>query len=419
MAGCEFVRILIVTQYFFPEPFRINDLALALQDRGHKVTVLTGMPNYPEGKLYPGYGWILPATEEYRGVSIVRVPLITRGASKGLRLVLNFLSFAIAASIAGPLRCRCSFDIVLVFQPSPITVALPGLLMGRLRTAPVVLWIQDLWPETLAAVGQRGYLSRVAACIANWAHRRCNLLMVQSEAFAQPLIRRGVAPVRIRYLPNWAEDFYKQTGAKSEADPFTDFQGTRILFAGNIGSAQSFETIVEAARLLKHRTDIRWIIVGDGMMRAGVESLIRSHQLSHTVVLLGRFPPERMPALFSHADALLVTLRADPVFAMTIPSKIQSYLASGVALVGALDGEGARVIRESGAGLVAGAGDAQGLAQCVLTLASMSPDERAAMGRRGREYFDLHFDRERLIGRLETWMYNLTKERHADTDIRR
>lgn len=409
------MRVLIVTQYFHPEPFRVNDLAVALHTRGHAVAVLTGMPNYPAGHLYPGYGAIFPGSEDYCGVSVIRAPLITRGSSKGWRLILNFISFALSASISGFIRCRGKFDIILVYQPSPITVALPAFLLRKIKGAPVMLWIQDLWPDTLAAVGQHGRLSHVAAAIANWVHQRCDLLLVQSDAFTKPLIARGIPAKSIRYLPNWAEDFYKQPAEASMVDPLAKFRGTRILFAGNIGSAQSFETIIEAARLIKHRVDIHWIIVGDGLMHAEVKNLIETHDLADTVEMLGRFPPEYMPLLFSHADALLVTLRANPVFAMTIPSKIQSYLASGVALVGALDGEGARVIREAGAGLVADAEDAPGLAQCVLQLAAMAPAERTKMGLRGRDYLDRHFNRDRLLDQLEVWMQNLKKATHADT----
>lgn len=413
------MRILIVTQYFHPEPFRINDLVLALSDRGHKVTVLTGIPNYPEGRLYAGYGHLTPLSEDYHGVSVIRAPMMLRGTDKGWRLLLNFVSFAVSACVVGPSRCRGEFDVVFVFEPSPITVGLPGMLMGKLKRAPVILWIQDLWPETLAALGQRGPLSRVAAWIAQRVHRGCDLLLVQSVAFTQSLTSRGISQARVRYLPNWAEDFYKRGVQDSTSDPLEKFQGTRILFAGNIGSAQSFETIVGAAKLLKHRRDIHWIVVGDGLMRAKVEEWLDTHGLRATVALLGRFPPERMPALFSHADALLVTLRADPVFSLTIPSKIQSYLASGNALVGALNGEGARVITESGAGFVANAGDAQGLAQCVLQIAALSPADRARMGRRGREYYDLHFERNKLIGQIEAWMRESIKTKHADADIRR
>ena len=414
--GNSIVRILIVTQYFHPEPFRINDLALALHAKGHQVTALTGMPNYPQGHIYPGYGWFSPHRDDYQGIAIVRVPSLSRGGQKNWRLFLNFLSFAVSACVLGPLWCRQKFDIVLAYQPSPVTVGLPGMLMGKLNSAPVLLWIQDLWPETLAAVGQHGPLSLAATWIANFVHRGCDKLLVQSEAFTQPLIARGVAAARIRYLPNWAEDFYRQGNAAAVADPRGQCQGTRLLFAGNLGTAQSVETIIEAAHLLKHRPDIHWVFVGEGIMRKWVEEQIRLRQLDATVTLLNRRPPEDMPALFSRADALLVTLRRDPVFRMTIPSRIQSCLASGVAILGALDGEGARIIRQAQAGLVANAQDAPGLAQCALQMAAMTQTERAAMGLRGREYFDSHFSRDKLIGQLETWMHELMETRHADSD---
>jgi len=413
------VNILIVTQYFHPEPFRVNDLVRGLRNRRHQVTVLTGMPNYPEGRFYPGYGWLRPAGEDFEGARVIRVPLVSRGCARNWRLVLNYFSFAFFACLLGPLRCRGPFDLIFVFAPSPITVGLPALLLGAIKRAPVMLWIQDLWPETLLAVGQRGFLSRVAAWVANFVHRGCDMLLVQSKAFTQPLVSRGIAPARIRYLPNWAEDFYKPTNADIVNDPLREFKGTRILFAGNLGTAQSFETIVEAAGLLRHRPDIHWIIVGDGVMRGWLEEQIRSCQLSATMTLLGRRPAEDMPALFSHADALLVTLRRDPVFSMTIPSKIQSYLASGTAIVGALDGEGARIIEESAAGLVAPAEDAQGLAQRVIQLSAMTAAERSAMGVRGRKYFDNHFNRDALIDQMETWMQELTETGHANTDPRR
>jgi colanic acid biosynthesis glycosyl transferase WcaI len=405
------VRVLIVTQYFHPEPFRINDLALALQGRAHQITVLTGMPNYPEGHLYRGYRWSSPASENYFGIHVIRVPLVTRGGVKGWRLILNYISFAISASVLGPLRCRQQFDIVLVYEPSPITVGLPGMLMGELKGAPVMLWIQDLWPETLAAVGQHGFLSRIAAGIANFVHRGCDRLLVQSEAFIQPLTSRGITVARIRYLPNWAEDLYLQSNPGVISARRHPSSGTRILFAGNLGAAQSLETIVDAAELLRHRPDIQWVIVGDGVMRGWLEDQIRSRRLDDTVTLMGRRPIEDMPALFSGADALLVTLRRDPVFSMTIPSKIQSYLASGVAIVGAIDGEGARIVAESGAGLVAAAGDYHGLARCVREIADLGSARRNTMGQLGREYFDRHFNRDHLVHQLETWMRELVEEK--------
>jgi hypothetical protein len=156
------LKLLIVTQYFWPESFRVNDLALGFREMGHEVEVLTGMPNYPRGSLYPGYGWLRPLTENYEGIRVVRVPLITRGRSKGLRLMLNYLTFAAAACLLGPLRCRGEYDAVLIYEPSPVTVGLPGLLMARINNAPALFWVQDLWPDTLEAMGfsPAGFIAR-------------------------------------------------------------------------------------------------------------------------------------------------------------------------------------------------------------------------------------------------------------------
>lgn len=413
------LRILVVTQYFHPEPFRINDLVTGLQDRGHDITVLTGMPNYPEGSFYPGYGWMRPSQERFGTARVIRVPLVSRGQAKNWRLALNYLSFAFFAGLLGPLRCRGKFDLVFVYEPSPITVGLPALLLGAIKRAPVMLWIQDLWPETLDAMGQRGVALDLAARIADFVHRHCDSLLVQSRAFVPNLVARGIAQSRIRYLPNWAEDWYKSAAPATAPDPLARFKGFRILFAGNIGSAQSFETILAAATSLREHTDIHWIIVGDGLMRETVEQQIREHGLGKSVALLGRHPAESMPGYFAAADALLVTLRPDPVFALTIPSKIQSYLAAGKPIIGALDGEGARVIDGSRGGYACPAGDSAALADLVLRLAAMTPAERAAMGARGLAWFEEHFERSRLLDRLEGWMHELTDGRNAHIDTGR
>lgn len=404
------MRILIVSQYFHPEPFRINDLARGLHDRGHSVTVLTGMPNYPEGRYYDGYGMFRPAEEDFGGVRVIRVPLISRGPTKNLRLALNYLSFAFFACLLGPLRCRGPYDLIFVYEPSPISVGLPALLLGSIKCAPVMLWIQDLWPETLTAMGLRGTALAAGSWLADFIHRRCDVLLMQSQAFGPNLELRGIDSARLRYLPNWAEDMYKSTPAATPP-PLAHLKGFRILFAGNLGSAQSTETIIAAAELLRDHADIRWIIIGDGLMRAAIEKAVHDRGLDSTVVLLGRHPPESMPGYFADADALLVTLGVDPVFALTIPSKIQSYLAAGRPIVGALNGEGARIITESGSGLACAAGDARALADLAMRMAAMPPAERTAMGARGRSYFEAHFERERLLDRLEDWMHQLTGQK--------
>lgn len=401
------MRLLIVTQYFWPETFRVNDLALGLKALGHAVEVLTGMPNYPQGRLFPGYSWFRPGTENFEGIRVTRVPMLTRGRSKGLRLALNYLSFAITAMLLGPLRCRGHFDAVLIFQPSPVTIGLPGLLMARISKAPAMIWIQDLWPDTLEAMGfsRTGLPLRIATWLSDFVHRRCDLVMAQSKAYVPRLTARGVAQSRIAYLPNWAESFYRPPSAgENIADPMAQIDGFKVVFAGNIGSAQAFETIIGAALRLRQFTDLHWIIIGDGNMKEWLMAAIAQHGLGKQFHLPGWRPPGDMPAYFAHADALLVTLRSDPVFALTIPSKIQSYLACAKPVIAALDGEGAAIMRECGAGVVCAAEDEAGLADAVLAVYRMNPQERTSCGMRGRTYYEENFERALLLNRLDEWI---------------
>lgn len=401
------MRILIVTQYFWPESFRVNDLAAGLRDLGHEVEILTGQPNYPAGRLFPGYQLLKPLEERYERMRVVRVPLVTRGRSKGFRLAMNYLSFALAACLLGPWRCSKQIDAVLIYQPSPVTVALPGLLIARLRRARSLLWIQDLWPDTLAAMGfsDKGRLMRCATALSDFIHRRCDRLLVQSPAFTGSLLERDVAADRIAYLPNWAESFYRpKADAPGNTNPLRQISGFKIVFAGNIGSAQSFETILGAADQLREIADLNWVIIGDGLMRDSVAASVKELGLDDRIHLLGQRPPEEMPGCFAHADVLLVTLRPDPVFALTIPSKIQSYLACGKPIIASMDGAGAEVIRESGAGEVSAAGDADGLARAVVKLHRMSAVERESRGALGRKYYEQNFERGLLLSRLDRWI---------------
>ncbi len=409
------MNILIVTQYFWPENFRINDLALGLRERGHEVTVFTGKPNYPEGRFFPGYGFFTRAEEDYRGVRVIRVPLVPRGTGGRLGLMINFFSFALSGLLLAPFRCKGSYDAILVYQPSPVTVGLPALLLKRLKRAPILFWVQDLWPETLSATGvvRSKWVLGAVEHLVRFIYRHCDRVLVQSRAFTARVQALGVAAQRIRYFPNSAEALYRPLTATLPPGPGEQLlpDGFRIMFAGNIGAAQDFETIVDAAAKLKDERDIHWVIVGDGRLQPWVEREIERRGLRHTVHLLGRHPVESMPRLFARTDAMLVTLKPDPVFALTIPSKLQSYLACGRPVLAALDGEGARVVEESGAGIAVAAGDASALANGALRLHRMLRQDREAAGQRGRRYFEQHFERELLLSRLEQWMRELVEER--------
>ncbi len=409
------MRILIVTQYFWPESFRINDLALGLRKRGHEVTVYTGKPNYPEGRFFPGYGFFGRAREDYHGVRVIRAPLIPRGSGGRFRLVLNFFSFALFGSLLAPFLCDGTYDVILVYEPSPVTVGLPALVLKWVKRAPLLFWVQDLWPETLSATGvvSSGWILKAVGRLVRFIYRHCDLILVQSRAFNAPIEALGVAAETIRYYPNSAEAVYRPIAIEPQRPSGQEGLpgGFRVAFAGNIGAAQDFETILSAADQLRAEHGIHWDIIGDGRMQAWVDSEVRRRNLGDNVHLLGRHPVESMPRFFALADAMLVTLKRDPVFALTIPSKVQSYLACARPIIAALDGEGARVIGESGAGIAVRAGDAGALAEGVLRLYRMPRQEREAMGQRGRRYFEQHFECELLLSRLEQWMRDLAAGR--------
>lgn len=408
------MRILIVTQYFWPENFRINDLAQGLLNRGHEVTVYTGKPNYPEGKFFPGYGFFGHGDETFGGIRVIRVPLVPRGDGGSVRLALNYLSFAFFASLLAPFRVFGGFDVILVYEPSPITVGLPALVLKVLKGAPLLFWVQDLWPESLVAadvVRTRTILAGIERLV-RFIYHRCDRILVQSKAFVEAILPYGIRRERILFFPNTAEALYQPIELEPDAPERAQLPaGFRVMYAGNIGAAQDFATILGAAERLRDEAAIQWIILGDGTSRAWVESEVKRRGLGRSVHLLGRHPVESMPRFFALADTMLVSLRRDPILAMTLPTRVQSYLACGRPIIAALDGEGARVIKEAGAGIVPGSGDPDTLARAVMAVYRMPETGRQAMGARGRRYFEQHFDRQTLLTRLEGWMLALARGR--------
>lgn len=402
------MKILVVSQYFWPETFRVNEIVSELTARGHEVTVLTGRPNYPEGVLHPDFAADPARFSRYAGADVLRVPLRPRGQGS-LRLVLNYWSFVFWGCLKGPwlLRGR-RFDAIFVFETSPITSALPAILLKWIKRAPLSMWVLDLWPDTLQAVGmvKTERQLRAVGLLCRFIYRRCDLILGQSRAFIEPIRRWAGSSDRFRYFPQWSEEVFDAGAAPAEPAPEVTALGPgfNIIFAGNIGDAQDFPSLLRAAELTRDREDIRWVIVGDGRAAPQVRADIERLGLSRNVVMLGRHPVERMPAFFAAADALLVSLKAEPIFAMTIPGKVQSYLAAGKPLLGMLDGEGARVIEESGAGRVVPSGDAHALAQQARSLADLPDEARARMGDCGRQYGTTHFKRAALVSQLEAWL---------------
>ena len=405
------MNVLLLTQYFWPESFGITALARSLRERGVNVTVLTGQPNYPGGVVFEGYSAWRTCREEFDGIEIIRVPIAPRGIKSGLRLAVNYLSFIISASLLGPwlLRGR-DFDAVFVYAPSPLLQALPAVFLSWWKRAPLIVWVQDLWPESLSATGfvrNKKMLGLVASTV-RYLYKRTDLVLIPSEAFREPIKRLMPMGGRIAYYPN---AFVGERGSSCASSPeLSDLvaeiaSGSSVVFAGNLGTAQSLETILGAAeRVVAQGYPIRFFIVGSGSLSGWIADEVARKRLTN-VVLPGRFPPEAMSSIYGAATALLVSLRDEPIFALTIPSKVQGYLAAGKPIIASLNGEGARVIVEAKAGVTCPAGDSEALADAVIQLCGQDDDARSEMGKNGRRYAEKHFGlaglTDDLISRLD------------------
>ena len=401
----EKLRILVVTQYFWPENMRINDLVRDFSAKGHEVTVLTGLPNYPEGKVFEAYQSNPGNFQSYSGAQVVRVPLIPRG-KRAIGLALNYLSFFLMASTLGAFKLRGrQFDAIFVYAVSPIMSAIPAVVIGRLKHAPVFVWVLDLWPETLKAVNviRSPRLLALVGRMVSWIYNRTDYLLLQSHGFFENVRKyctEKIAAERLVYFPSWAEDDFSAPVSQGATLIEHDSSVFTVVFAGNLGEAQDFPAVLDAAQALQGKVAVRWVIVGDGRMSDWLEEQVKSRALNN-VHLLGRHPLESMPGLFAQADALLVSLRTNEVFEKTIPGKVQAYLASGRPILGMINGEAARVIRESGAGFACDSGDAKGLAQIALQLATTTVDQRQRMGAAGRQYYHQQYSKPVLLARLE------------------
>lgn len=398
------MKVLIVSQYFWPENFRINEIALSLKERGHEVTVLTGLPNYPQGRFYNGYGFFGPFTETFRGIRLIRAPLISRGRHP-LRLFLNYLSFTFCSSLYAALFALKKFDIIFVFEVSPVFIGIPALVYKALRKTPVLFWVLDLWPESLisSAAVKSGAVLGLTEKIVRFIYRHSDEILISSKGFKKSITEKGIPDSKITYFPNMVESVYFSDSPKASAFPF--IPGFKVMFAGNIGVSQDFPSILSACELAREFPGIQWLIVGEGRMSQWVKKEIQERGLKN-IHLLGSFPQEAMPGILSRADALLVTLKKSSNFDLTVPGKIQSYMASGKPILAMMDGEGGRLIVEAGCGFAGGAEDSQTLFQNAVRIAALSPEERKLMGEKGKKYSLENFEQNLLIDRLEKIMKN-------------
>jgi len=405
------VKIILVTQYFWPETFIINDLAKTLVAQGHEVQVFTGKPNYPEGKVFPGYTSHGCDRELYANkIPVFRAPLRPRGRG-AIGLTLNYLSFVFNGIRFFPKALQTGgkpYDVIFVFAPSPILSMLPAVLLKWKAKAHLAVWVQDLWPESLRATGfvRSRFLLFCVGVLVRALYAFSDTLLIQSRAFKTSVMRYA-SESKIVYYPNcYAQNVAEktmQTEIPAELLAFME-QNFCLVFAGNLGTAQSLETLVAAATRLKHLPRCKLIIVGAGSMYAWLVAQKDALGLDN-MYLVGRFPSSEMPHFFSRAAGLLVTLRKSNVFSLTVPSKLQAYLAAGRPIIAALDGEGARIVQEARAGFCCAAEDSAELARAIERLFHMPAAERIQLGDSGQRYFAANFEMNaqgrRLIEILE------------------
>jgi glycosyltransferase involved in cell wall biosynthesis len=397
------VRILVITQYFWPENLRINDVCLGLKENGHEVIVLTGKPNYPSGDYFNGYSWKSKNLDEWNNIKIYRSNLFLRKSGNGINLFLNYFSFALFASIK-VFFIKEKFDKIFVYAPSPATVGIPGIIAKKLKKAKLYYWVHDLWPESIKIAGNINYkfiLSTIDYLV-RYIYKKSDKILIQSKGFKTYLLRQNVLEKKIIYYPYSAEDLYKRTEPKHNYKQLIP-SGFTIMFAGNIGESQSFDTLLQTARYLKDKKiKVTWIILGDGRLKKYVKEKIIELDIEDIFLLLGSFPVEEMPDFFACADALLISLKKSPIFSLTLPGKLQSYMACGKPLIGSLDGEGARIIQEANAGFVAPAENTNSLAEIIEKIYNLTEGERFTIGENARAFFEKEFERQSLLSKLES-----------------
>lgn len=394
------MRILIITPHFYPENFRINDLASGLIDKGHIVTVLTGTPDYPNRKAFKDYGWLKNANELWNGIKIKRIPVIPRWKGKNWQLFLNYLTYIISGCVYA-LFMRKEYEVIFVNETSPITIGIPAVLIKKLKKIPVVFWVLDLWPESVSAAGnlKTNLIPKLLLPMVKWIYKNCDKILVSSRGFISSISEKGVPKEKIEYFPQWAEPLFNEI---SKSEPPVELpEGFKILFAGNIGEAQDFESILCAAELLKGYKNIHWIVLGDGRRFDFVKEQIKVRHLEENFHLLGKFPLESMPAFYAKADALLLSLKKEHIFSLTVPGKLQSYLACGRPILTMLDGEGSAIVDDAKAGLTCSSGDFKALADNVISMSQMDNEAIKQYSTNARRYYLINFERDKLLAKLE------------------
>ena len=388
-------HLLVISQYFYPEEFRINDICKEWIKRGYKVTVVTGIPNYPQGKFYKGYGWFKKRCENMEGINIIRLPIIPRGKN-AITLMLNYISFVLSGYI-WVVHASIKADLVFIFEVSPMTQAVPGVWYAKKHGVPCIIYVQDLWPESVETV--TGIHNK------RLIYQNCTRILAISESCVKNIEKRSSAWAgkvsKVRYWPQYAEEFYYPASGGECPEDILKENRFKIVFTGNIGYAQGLEILPKTAALLKReKVDCCFIIIGDGRYRQELEKEIERKEVSEMFLFLGRKKPQEIRNYMAWCDVAFLSFMDTSLFKMVIPAKLQSYLACGMPIVASASGESERIIQEAGCGICSYIGKADSLADAIKKMIQKRP-ELKYMGSNGRRYYERHFEKKQLMDEFE------------------
>lgn len=397
-------KILFVCQYFYPETFRGNDIAFHLAEEGHEVHVVTGIPNYPDGKFHEGYGLLKKRQEVINGVKVTHLPIIPRGNNK-IMLMLNFLSYMIVCWIYMLYHAMLhKYDMVFCQQLSPVMMSSPAVLYKKLRKVPLYTWVLDLWPESLSAAGdiKNNHILGFFKSFVSSEYKHSDKILISSNSFRESILKYGNYEDKLIYFPQWADG--TSTSSANDFKLPKIPEGFKVMFAGAVGEAHGFECNMQAALLTKEQKHIKWVIVGDGRKLNWVRQFVRDNGLEETVLTLGRFPSETMPSFFKQADVMLVSLTDSPLFNLYAPAKISSYMAASKPIIAVLNGEGGKVVKEANCGWNVKAGDAEELARLVIELAKVDQTLLLEKGKAAKTHYDEYFEKDKCLRKLDEIM---------------
>lgn len=399
------MKILVVCQHFYPEQFRINDICCELVKKGNDVTVLTGLPNYPGGKVLRSYKWFKNRKENYNGVKIIRCSLVGRGKST-LMMCINYVWFMFFGSIKA-LFMKKDFDIVYVYQLSPVTMSIPGIIVSKIKKIPIVIHCLDQWPISISTGGikKESLIYKVLYKISRWIYNNATKITISSKSFVKYFVDElniSKKEKDLLYFPSYAENDYKNVGCCK--NKYFD-----LLFAGNIGPAQSVETIIESANILRNEKNIRFHIVGDGLNYNNCIKLAKKYNLNN-VKFYGFHDVSKMPKFYKLADAFLITMVDNEVVNNTLPAKVQSYMASGKPIIGAISGEVKKVIKEAKCGLCCDSLDYKKLSK-LIKKASKENEKLKEWGKNAKAYYNKNFDKDKCIKQLINYFELIIKNK--------